>query len=110
MHFLAAASTASTTAQTSNIWETILPIILIFLVLYFLLIRPQQRRQKSRAALLNTLKVGDKVVTIGGIHGLIMEINDESNTVVLRVNDTLKITFERSAVNAITTADGTAKK
>ncbi|WP_010270746.1 preprotein translocase subunit YajC [Paenibacillus senegalensis] len=75
------------------------PIGLMFLVLYFLLIRPQQKRQKTRNAMLNALKKGDKVVTIGGLHGTIVEITDD--IVVLRVNDASKMTFERSAVNSV---------
>lgn len=75
------------------------PLILMFLVLYFLLIRPNQKRQKTRSEMLNKLKKGDKVVTIGGLHGTILEITDDN--VVLRVNDTTKMTFERSAVNSV---------
>jgi preprotein translocase subunit YajC len=75
------------------------PLILMFAILYFLLIRPQQKRQKARVAMLNTLKKNDKVVTIGGLHGTIAEITDD--IVVLRVNEALKLTFERSAVNAV---------
>jgi preprotein translocase subunit YajC len=97
MQYLAAGGTAS---STSSIW-TFLPIILMFLVLYFLLIRPQQKRQKTRSGMLNTLKKGDKVVTIGGLHGTIMEMDEEANTIVLRVNDTTKLTFDRSSINAI---------
>jgi preprotein translocase subunit YajC len=96
MQYLAAAGAS----PTSSIW-TFLPIILMFLVLYFLLIRPQQKRQKTRSGMLNTLKKGDKVVTIGGLHGTIMEMDDEANTIVLRVNDTTKLTFDRSSINAI---------
>jgi preprotein translocase subunit YajC len=98
MHFFAAGT--GTAGSSSTIW-TFLPIILMFLVLYFLLIRPQQKRQKSRTGMLSTLKKGDKVVTIGGMHGTIMEINEDPATVVLRVNDTTKLTFDRSAINSI---------
>jgi preprotein translocase subunit YajC len=99
-HFILAADPATTSA--SNPLWTFGPIILMFLVLYFLLIRPQQRRQKTRNSMLNTLKKGDKVVTVGGLHGVIMEMDDDAKTVVLRVNDTTKLTFDRSSVNAIT--------
>ncbi|OPH48551.1 preprotein translocase subunit YajC [Paenibacillus ferrarius] len=75
------------------------PLVLMFVVLYFLLIRPQQKRQKTRNLMLGGLKKGDKVVTIGGLHGTIMEITDD--ICVLRVNDATKMTFDRSAVNAI---------
>jgi preprotein translocase subunit YajC len=97
MQFLAA---DPATGSSSTIW-TFLPIILMFLVLYFLLIRPQQKRQKTRSGMLNTLKKGDKVVTIGGLHGTIMEMDEEANTIVLRVNDATKLTFDRSSINSI---------
>jgi preprotein translocase subunit YajC len=99
-HFLLAAGPAA--AQGSNPLWTFGPIVLMFLVLYFLLIRPQQKRQKTRNSMLSTLKKGDKVVTVGGLHGTIMEMDDDANTVVLRVNDTTKLTFDRSSINAIT--------
>lgn len=99
MHFLLAAGTAE---PASNPLWTFGPIIAMFLVLYFLLIRPQQKRQKTRNSMLNTLKKGDKVVTVGGLHGTIMEMDDSTNTVIIRVNDTTKLTFDRSSVNAIT--------
>ncbi|WP_174819977.1 preprotein translocase subunit YajC [Paenibacillus koleovorans] len=78
---------------------TFLPFILMFAVLYFLLIRPQQKRAKTRTSMLSTLKKGDKVTTIGGMHGTIMEITDD--IVVLRVNDATKLTFDRSAISAV---------
>ena len=77
----------------------ILPFLLIFVVFYFLLIRPQQKRQRERAAMLGAVQKGDKVVTIGGLHGTVDAIDD--NTVTLRVNESTKLTFERSAVNSV---------
>ena len=75
------------------------PFILMFAVFYFLLIRPQQKKQKQRTGMLNQIKKGDKISTIGGLHGTVVELTDD--TVVLRVNDTTKMTFERSAINTI---------
>lgn len=75
------------------------PFALMFAVFYFLLIRPQQKKQKQRSSMLQALKRGDKVVTIGGLHGTIMEITDD--IIVLRVNDATKMTFDRSAINSI---------
>lgn len=72
---------------------------LMFIVFYFLLIRPQQKKQKQRNALLGSLKKGDKIATIGGMHGTIVELTDD--TVVLRVNDTTRVTFERSAIASV---------
>jgi preprotein translocase subunit YajC len=89
---------ASAPAGGGNVLFTYGPLILMFVVLYFLLIRPQQKKQKVRSQMLNALKKGDKVVTIGGLHGTIMEITDD--VVVLRVNDATKLTFDRSAINS----------
>lgn len=86
-------------AGGGNMLVTFLPFIAMFALLYFLLIRPQQKRQKSRNMLLANLKKGDKVTTIGGLHGTILELTDD--TVVLRVNDATKLTFERSAINNV---------
>jgi preprotein translocase subunit YajC len=80
-------------------FSLLLPFILMFAVFYFLLIRPQQKRQKQRNAMLNSLKKGDKVVTIGGLHGTIAELTDD--TVVLRVNDVTKLTFNRAAIESV---------
>lgn len=93
------AGDAAAPAAGGSLLTTLIPFVLMFAVLYFLLIRPQQKRQKARNAMLNELKKGDKVTTIGGLHGTIVEITDD--IVVLRVNDATKMTFDRSAVNAV---------
>ncbi|MCY0900558.1 MAG: preprotein translocase subunit YajC [Firmicutes bacterium] len=75
------------------------PLVVIFVIFYFLLIRPQQRRSKERNAMMASIGMGDHVVTIGGIHGTVSELRD--STVVLKVADGTKVEFERSAVNSI---------
>ncbi|CAM4131070.1 preprotein translocase subunit YajC [Paenibacillus alkaliterrae] len=90
---------AAETTGAGGIIGMIWPFILMFAVFYFLLIRPQQKKQKQRTSMLNQLKKGDKISTIGGLHGTVVELTDD--TVVLRVNDTTKMTFERSAINTI---------
>lgn len=75
----------------------IMPFVFMIVIFYFLLIRPQQKKQKTRTAMLNALKKGDKVVTIGGLHGTIVEITDD--IVVLKVNDVTKLTFDRSSIS-----------
>ncbi|WP_128895952.1 preprotein translocase subunit YajC [Longirhabdus pacifica] len=89
---------ASDTGQGS-IFASFVPLILIVVIFYFLLIRPQQKKQKQRNMMLLNLEKGDKVVTIGGIHGTILEIDDD--TVVLRINDATKVTFDRAAINNV---------
>jgi len=76
-----------------------LPLVLIFVVFYFLLIRPQQKRQRERNSLLQSLQIGDHVVTIGGLHGDITAI--DNTTVKLRIASDTEVTMERSAVNAV---------
>lgn len=86
--------------------QNLLPFLLILVVFYFLFIRPQQKRQKERNEMLSALKKGDQVITIGGVHGTITDLNDE--TVTLRVSATTQITFERSAISSVKKAVSTA--
>ncbi|TLS39270.1 preprotein translocase subunit YajC [Pseudalkalibacillus caeni] len=79
----------------------ILPLLLMFAIFYFLLIRPQQKRQKKTREMQSNLQKGDKVVTIGGIHGTIDVI--EEATVVIRSTDGSKLTFDRAAIRDVTT-------
>ncbi|EGL19662.1 MULTISPECIES: preprotein translocase subunit YajC [Paenibacillus] len=104
MSNLAAAANASPYGSL----VTYIPLILMFLVLYFLLIRPQQKRTKTRNMMLANLKKNDKIVTIGGLHGTILEITDD--IVVLRVNDATKMTFDRSAINTVVTSSAVAEE
>jgi preprotein translocase subunit YajC len=82
--------------------QNLLPFLLIFAIFYFLLIRPQQKKQRERNNMLAALKKGDQVITIGGIHGTITDLTE--NTVTLRVSATTQITFERSAISSVKTA------
>lgn len=77
----------------------LLPLIVMFAIFYFLLIRPQQKRQKERNAMLESLKKGDKIVTLGGLHGTIIEIDEES--IILKVAENVKLKLERSAASYI---------
>lgn len=74
-----------------------LPILLIIVVFYFFMIRPQMKKQKEVKKFRENLQVGDKVVTIGGIHGKILEITD--TTVLLSCESSTKIRFEKSAIS-----------
>jgi preprotein translocase subunit YajC len=72
---------------------------LVFVVMYFLIIRPQSKRQKQAKAMLAALKRGDRVVTIGGIHGIVHSIKD--NVVIIKVDDNTKIEFSKSSVATV---------
>ena len=77
---------------------TIIPLIAMIAVFYFLLIRPQQKRDKATKELRNNLEVGDKLTTIGGITGTILNIKDDDITIETGADRT-KITFKRWAVS-----------
>jgi preprotein translocase subunit YajC len=84
------------------------PLIFIFAIFYFLLILPQQRRQKKWQQMLGELKTGDKVVTTGGLRGVIISIKDDALT--LRVPpDNLRLEISRGAISSVTTAEDETK-
>lgn len=80
---------------------TLLPLIAMFVIFYFLLIRPQQKRQKQVRQMQSELKKGDEVVTIGGFHGVIHAIDEL--TVVIQAGDGSKLTYDRSAIRDVKT-------
>ncbi|ABL66446.1 preprotein translocase subunit YajC [Chlorobium phaeobacteroides] len=84
--------------QTPNPFIQLVPLVLIFIVFYFFMIRPQQKKQKDREKVLDSLKRGDKVVTIGGVHGTVAGIDTEKKTVLVQVSENVKIKFDRTAV------------
>lgn len=94
MNYLLMAGPADGTA--TNPLMSFLPMILIIVVFYFFMIRPQMKRQKELNAFRNSLAKGDKVVTTGGIYGKIVDIKD--NTILLQVDDNVKIKVDKSAV------------
>lgn len=83
----------------SNPFVAFLPIIALILIFYFLLIRPQQKRAKQQRTMMEALKTGDSVVTIGGVRGTITAVDND--VVVIRVADNVKMTFSKSAVAGV---------
>lgn len=77
----------------------LLPIILIFGIFYFLLIRPQKKTQDEHKKMVANLKKNDEVITSGGIHGTIVNVKD--STVVLRVDDNVKIEVQKSSISVM---------
>ena len=83
-------------------WLGFAPLIFIFAIFYFLLIMPQQRRQKKWQGMLEQLKAGDKVTTSGGLRGTILSIKEDA--IVLRLPpDNLKVEVARSSIVSLTT-------
>lgn len=75
-----------------------MPIILIFAIMYFLIFRPQAKKQKLHQAMIQSLKKGDKVVTAGGIYGTIAGIREKDNILIVKIADNVKIEISRSSV------------
>ncbi len=93
--FLAQAPAApSGTAATGSL---LIPMICIFVIMYFLIIRPQSTKQKALAKLVADLKTGDHVVTTGGIHGVVANIR-EGSVLSLRIADNVKIDVDKVAI------------
>lgn len=78
----------------------VIPFVLIGIIFYFLIIRPQSKRQKDLEKLLSSLKTGDKVVTASGIHGIISNVK-EGKTLILKIADNVKIEIDKSAIAAV---------
>jgi preprotein translocase subunit YajC len=77
-----------------------LPLIIIAVLFYFLLIRPQQKKQKEHQKLVSSVKTGDKVVTNAGIHGIVSNVKE--STILLKVADNVKIEMDKAAVVSVT--------
>src|SRR2546423_6723326 len=105
--FLAQQASPAGPPQPSML-TSLLPFVFMIVIFYFLLIRPQQRRQKEHQRLLSSLKTGDRVVTSGGIHGLIANVKD--TTVLLKVADNVKIEVDKSAISNVARSTETAAK
>ena len=75
------------------------PLIFIFIIMYFVMIRPQKKRQDEQRKLVASLKTGDRVVTNAGIHGLISNVKE--TTVIVKVADNVKIEMEKSAISTV---------
>jgi preprotein translocase subunit YajC len=75
---------------------SLMPLILIFLIFYMLIIRPQRIKEKKHQNMLQNLSKGDQVVTVGGLHGTIIGLNDD--IIVLRIADNVKVEVSRSAI------------
>ncbi len=78
---------------------TIIPLLLVVLIFYFMILRPQQKKQKERTQLLESVQKGDKVITVGGVHGTVVGLEDK--TAIIQIADNVKVKYERSAISTI---------
>ena len=94
---------AADSASSASLTSSLIMFALIILIFYFLIYRPQKKRDKEAKAMLAAMKKGDKVVTIGGIHGTIVTVKDK--TVVVKVDDSARIEFSKEAISSVTSKD-----
>ena len=92
----------------ADMLSTIVPFLLIIVVFYFLILRPQQKRQKERTKLLEGVKKGDKIITAGGIHGVVEGIEEKS--VLVKIDDNVKVKLEKTGIATIVGLTDTGKK
>lgn len=85
-------------AAKSDMTSMIIMMVALFAIMYFFMIRPQNKKQKEIQKFRNSLQAGQDVVTIGGIRGTIRSIDENENTVTLEVATGTKIVFEKSAI------------
>lgn len=77
--------------------------VLLLVMMYFVLIRPQQKKQKEQTKMIDGLKIGDEVITAGGVHGIVT--NKSDRTVMVKVQDGVKIKFEKASVTQVFSKD-----
>jgi preprotein translocase subunit YajC len=106
LSFLTGASQDGSAGNGSFI-TTLIPFALIIGIFYFLIIRPQNKKQKETQRMLDALKKGDKVITIGGVHGVIQSAKEGS--VIVKVDENTKMEFSRSAIASVS-AEGKGEK
>lgn len=94
-------SILATVSQGDLITSTILPMVLLFVIMYFLMIRPQQKEQKKKDLMLSELAVGDTVLTTSGFYGTIIDIADDTVIVEFGNNKNCRIPMQKSAVAVV---------
>jgi preprotein translocase subunit YajC len=93
------AAAGTSTASGGSLMSMIVPFALIIVIFYFLLIRPQNKKQKETQKMLDALKKGDKVMTIGGVHGTITKVKEK--TVIIKVAENVDIEYNRNAISTV---------
>lgn len=99
MSFVNLLQTAAAAAPAGQMGSLVFTIVAMILIFYFFLIRPQKKQEKETKKMLDALKKGDKIVTIGGIYGTIFNVTE--STVVIKVDDNTKIEFSKTAVSRV---------
>lgn len=109
MRIFAEGEQAADAAGTQNMLVSFVPFIILIVAFYFILIKPQKKKEKETRNMLNSLVAGDEIVTIGGIHGKVVKVKEDTVTIETG-SDRVKIVFERGAVSRVTKKNEKAAK
>ena len=85
---------------SGSMWTSFIPIVAMIVIFYFLLIRPSQKKEKDRKKMLEAVQKGDKVITVGGIYGTVVNVKAEEGIIVLKIGDGTKVDFAKSAIQS----------
>lgn len=99
---MGAAPQGDATGGAQSMLMNLLPLVLIFVIFYFLLIRPQQKKAKDHKQMLENIKKGDKVITSGGIYGVVEATG--TNTVTLKIAENVRVKFGKGNIAAVRSA------
>jgi len=92
---------------TGSMISTLVTFGLVFVIFYFLIIRPQNKKQKEAKAMIEAVKKGDKVITAGGVHAVVYTVKEK--TIILKVDENCKMEFSKSAIAAVEPKGGEEK-
>ncbi|RFC44937.1 MAG: preprotein translocase subunit YajC [Verrucomicrobia bacterium] len=99
---------AQAAQQPPSMTGMLVPMVCIFAVMYFLMIRPQQQKQKKLQETIDSLKTGDAVITMGGIHGVVSNVKDGA-TLTLKIADNVRVDVEKSAIVTVLKQENSLK-
>lgn len=99
-------------AQGSSLLSLVPALIIIFVLFYFMLLRPEQRKQQEQKSMLENLKKNDRVVTIGGIYGIVQNVQRQSDEITIKIDETsgTKMKVTTAAIGRVLTAEKAADK
>lgn len=103
-----AAQAPAASGSSSPMAGMLFPLILMFIIFYFLMIRPQQKKQRQHQEMLKNLRKGDKVITSGGLYGVVVKVTDKD--IVLEVADKVNLRFTLGAIGTVREREGADKK
>ncbi len=90
-------------AEAPSFLVTMLPLLLIFVVFYFFIIRPQKKKEDERKSMISAVKKGDKIITAGGVHATVTQVDEES--VLAQVDTNVKLRFDKNAIGRVVGKD-----